>query len=33
MKAKALACCEVKEVGEQKRWSKNIGLMTFLQSL
>jgi integrase/recombinase XerD len=33
MKAKALACCEVKEVRQQKRWSKNIGLMTFLQSL
>ena len=33
MKAKALACCEVKEVGRQKRGSKNIGLMTFLQSL
>jgi integrase/recombinase XerD len=33
MKAKALACCEVKEVGRKRPWSKNTGLMRFLQSL
>jgi integrase/recombinase XerD len=33
MKAKAVAHCEVKEVGRRKRWRQDIGLMTFLRSL
>jgi len=33
MKAKALACCEVKEAKRTKRWRDDTGLMTFLRSL
>lgn len=33
MKAKALACCEVKETTRTKRWREDTGLMTFLRSL
>ena len=33
MKAKALACCEVKETQRTKRWREDTGLMTFLRSL
>lgn len=33
MKAKALACCEVKETKRAKRWREDTGLMTFLRSL
>jgi site-specific recombinase XerD len=33
MKAKALACCEVKETKRTKRWREDTGLMSFLQSL
>jgi|SRR5882724_3492363 len=33
MKAKALACCEVKEAKHKKRWREDGGLMTFLRSL
>ena len=33
MKAKALACCEVKETKRTKRWREDTGLMTFLQTL
>ena len=33
MKAKALACCEVKETKHTKRWKEDSGLMTFLRSL
>lgn len=33
MKAKALACCEVKETRRKKRWREDTGLMTFLRSL
>lgn len=33
MKAKALACCEVKETKRTKRWREDTGLMTFLRSL
>lgn len=33
MKAKALACCEVKETKHTKRWREDSGLMTFLRSL
>jgi integrase/recombinase XerD len=33
MKAKALACCEVKEAKRTKRWREDTGLMTFLRSL
>ena len=33
MKAKALACCEVKGTKRTKRWREDTGLMTFLRSL
>lgn len=33
MKAKALACCEVKETKRTKPWREDTGLMTFLRSL
>jgi site-specific recombinase XerD len=33
MKAKALACCEVKETKRTKPWREDSGLMTFLRSL
>jgi integrase/recombinase XerD len=33
MKAKALACCEVKEAKRTKRWREDTALMTFLRSL
>ena len=33
MKAKALACCEVKETKRTKRWKDDTDLMTFLRSL
>ena len=33
MKAKALACCEVKETNRTKRWRDDTDLMAFLRSL
>lgn len=33
MKAKALACCEVKETRRTKRWREDTNLMAFLRSL
>jgi hypothetical protein len=33
MKAKALATCEVKELGSEKPWREDEGLMEFLRSL
>jgi integrase/recombinase XerD len=33
MKAKALACCEVKDTARKKRWRDDTGLIAFLKSL
>jgi site-specific recombinase XerD len=33
MKARALACCEVKETKRVRRWKKDKGLMAFLRAL